>query len=267
MARIRTIKPEFPQSESMGRVSRDARLLFVQLWTICDDSGITRGASRMLASLLFPYDDDAPGLIDGWVDELEREGCIVRYEADGSTYIKVQKWAEHQRIDKPSASKFPQFVEGSRVFPEPSRKVVQDQGPRTKEGTKDQGVGAREEIRADPILEIIPPKKTAADQKGSRWHPDNVVPEEWIDAACDARKRAGLGPIDMRLEVAKFGNYWASADCPKPLKKDWRQTFINWSLNSKGKANGTGQHGASSHPLGVFGAITDRLREAEGRDG
>lgn len=25
MARIRTIKPEFPQSESMGRVSRDAR--------------------------------------------------------------------------------------------------------------------------------------------------------------------------------------------------------------------------------------------------
>ena len=49
MARIRTIKPEFPQSESMGRVSRDARLLFVQLWCICDDHGRTRAASRMLA--------------------------------------------------------------------------------------------------------------------------------------------------------------------------------------------------------------------------
>jgi hypothetical protein len=59
MARIRTIKPEFPQSESMGRISRDARLLFVQLWCICDDHGRTRAASRMLASLLFPYDDDA----------------------------------------------------------------------------------------------------------------------------------------------------------------------------------------------------------------
>ena len=59
MARIRTIKPEFPQSESMGRVSRDARLCFVMLWTIADDSGRLRGNSRMLASLLFPYDDDA----------------------------------------------------------------------------------------------------------------------------------------------------------------------------------------------------------------
>jgi hypothetical protein len=73
VARIRTIKPEFPQSESMGNVSRDARLLFVLLWTLCDDSGRTRAASRMLASLLYPYDDDAPGLIDGWLGELERE--------------------------------------------------------------------------------------------------------------------------------------------------------------------------------------------------
>jgi hypothetical protein len=37
VGRIRSIKPEFPQSESVGRLSRDARLLFVQLWTICDE--------------------------------------------------------------------------------------------------------------------------------------------------------------------------------------------------------------------------------------
>ena len=79
MARIRSIKPEFPQSESMGKVSRDARLLFVELWCICDDHGRTRAASRMLASLLFPYDDDAPKLIDGWLSELERQGCIRLY--------------------------------------------------------------------------------------------------------------------------------------------------------------------------------------------
>lgn len=34
MARIRSIKPEFPQSESIGKLSRDARPLFVLLWTI-----------------------------------------------------------------------------------------------------------------------------------------------------------------------------------------------------------------------------------------
>lgn len=107
MARIRSIKPEFPQSESMGRVSRDARLLFVQLWTICDDEGRGRGASKMLASLLFPYDDDAPNLIDGWLDELEREGCMQRYVADGTTLFQISNWRSHQKIDKPTPSRFP----------------------------------------------------------------------------------------------------------------------------------------------------------------
>ena len=77
MARIRCIKPEFPQSQSMGEVSRDARLLFVELWTLCCDHGKTRASPRMLASLLFPYDDDAPGLIEGWLGELEAQGATV----------------------------------------------------------------------------------------------------------------------------------------------------------------------------------------------
>ena len=119
MARIRTIKPEFPQSESMGRISRDARLCFIMLWTLVDDEGRARASSRMLASLLFPYDDDAPKLMEGWLCELEQENCIIRYMIDGHTYLEIPKWLEHQRIDKPSKSKFPQFVEHSRIFAKP----------------------------------------------------------------------------------------------------------------------------------------------------
>ena len=110
MARIRTIKPEFPQSESMGRVSREARLLFVLLWTICDDAGRVRGNSRMLASLLYPYDDDAKDKIEGWLGELEDESCIARYEAEGGTYLQCTNWLKHQKIDKPTASKIPEFA-------------------------------------------------------------------------------------------------------------------------------------------------------------
>lgn len=133
MARIRTIKPEFPQSESMGNVRRDARLCFVLLWTLADDSGRLRGNSRMLASLLFPYDDDAPGLIDDWLAELDREGCIERYEVAGSTYIQVLNWLSHQKIDKPSASKIPGIEEGSRILANPREPYPLDQGPRTKD--------------------------------------------------------------------------------------------------------------------------------------
>lgn len=119
MARIRSIKPEFTQSESMGRVSREARLLFILLWTICDDAGRTRAASRMLASILYPFDTDAAKRIDAWLEELEVEHCIVRYEVDGSKYLQVRNWLIHQKIDRPSASKIPPFDESSREFAKP----------------------------------------------------------------------------------------------------------------------------------------------------
>jgi len=108
MSRIRTIKPEFCESESIGRVSRDARLLFVQLWTIVDDAGRTRAAPKMLAGRLYPYDEDISAReIDGWLAELEREGCIARYQVGGGHYLQVTNWSKHQKIDHPTKSKLP----------------------------------------------------------------------------------------------------------------------------------------------------------------
>jgi len=125
----------------MGNVTRDARLCFIMLWTIADDSGKLRGASRMLASLLFPYDNDAPKLMDKWLAELERERCIQRYEVDGAQYIEIAKWLDHQKIDRPSPSKFPDFDASSRTIASPREPSSLDQGPRTKdqgrEGTKE----------------------------------------------------------------------------------------------------------------------------------
>jgi hypothetical protein len=93
----------------------------------------------MLASLLFPYDDDAPSLIDSWLGELEREGCIVRYLHDGQTYLEVCNWRLHQKIDKPSASKIPPFDESSRIFANLRESSSEDQGSRIKDQGEDQG--------------------------------------------------------------------------------------------------------------------------------
>lgn len=154
MGRIRTIKPEFPQSETMGRISRDARLLFIELWTIADDYGKARASSRMLASLLFPYDSDAAELIDGWLDELEDSHCIRRYVVDGSTYLDIPNWSKHQKVDRPSASKLPDFAEGSplirdtsRDFDEASAKIAQDLG-RERKGEDQDGKGVDPDIRS-----------------------------------------------------------------------------------------------------------------------
>lgn len=143
MARIRTLKPEITQSQSLSRVSRDARLCFVLLITQADDQGRLRGSSRMLASLLFPYDEDAPDLIDGWLEELEDEGMIRRYRVVKDDYLDLPKWEQHQRVDKASPSKHPSFEEGSREPRENSRIVLL--GPRTKDqGPKDHSLGSSE---------------------------------------------------------------------------------------------------------------------------
>jgi hypothetical protein len=120
MGRIRTIKPEFPHSESLSRVCRDARLCFVEIWTICDDAGRARGNARMLAGLLFPYDRDAPDLIEGWLADLERVGVIIRYEVAGNAYVAVTNWLAHQRIEKPKPSKIPPPPDASPTPREPS---------------------------------------------------------------------------------------------------------------------------------------------------
>ncbi len=145
MARIRTIKPEFPHSESMGRVSREARLCFILLWTIADDSGRLRGNSRMLASLLFPYDDDAGSLIDGWLDELEANECILRYKHDGSTYLQICNWLNHQKIDRPSTSKLPEFASPR----EESTSQRESSARKGREGKGEEGKGEKLTSAAD----------------------------------------------------------------------------------------------------------------------
>lgn len=112
--RIRTIKPEFWASESIGRLSRDARLLFIGFWSLSDDSGRGRGALQTISGSLFPYDSDAQKHLPKWISELEREGMVRLYKCqDGNTYFDIPNWLKHQKIEKPSAPKFPPFTEQS----------------------------------------------------------------------------------------------------------------------------------------------------------
>jgi hypothetical protein len=213
MARIRTIKPEFPQSESMGDVSRDARLLFIELWTICDDEGRTRAASRMLASLLFPYDDDAPGLIDGWISELEQVGCVVRYTYEGATYLQVCNWLSHQKIDKPSQSKIPEFDDGSRIFAKSRECSSVYQGV-------DQGVDQGGEARGDATLPLdSAQRKTSGPPKRATQLPADFLPNE--TGAQYAKDRG----IDAVTELGSFKNHHAAKGS---VFKDWQMAWRTW---------------------------------------
>lgn len=152
MARIRSIKPELPQSESMGRVSREARLCFILLWTLADDAGRLRGNARMLASLLYPYDDDAKKHIDKWLVDLHEQGCITRYTIGGDQYIQINAWLTHQKIDKPSPSKIAPPPEDSRSLAKDREGSTADQGV---EGRGGEGNGDSAEPQADSTPPFI----------------------------------------------------------------------------------------------------------------
>ncbi|UGQ44957.1 hypothetical protein [Massilia endophytica] len=247
MARIRTIKPEFPQSESMGNVSRDARLTFLQLWTIADDEGRLRGNSRMLASLLFPYDDDAPALIDGWLAELEREGCIVRYQVGSQNYLQIANWLIHQKIDKPSKSKIPEFVPAPRVIANVREYSSEDQGSRIKDQGKDH-ISAPPVAVAPPVSEIEKPKRKAAIDLPtflSTCKANNEKPIPDGSPVFVYAEEAGIPDDFLRLHWLEFKERYGSTDGNGRHKKyaDWRKVFSNsvrgnwftlWRASSEG---------------------------------
>jgi len=117
VGRIRSIKPELPQSATLGRVSRDGRLCFVLLFTLADDEGRMRGEPALVASLLFPYDQDARERMPEWLQELQSVGAIRWYQAQGQSYVQIVKWADHQRVEKPKPSAFPPPPDDSGIVP------------------------------------------------------------------------------------------------------------------------------------------------------
>lgn len=120
----------------------------------------------MLASLLYPYDDDAKKAIERWLLELNNEGCITQYAVGDDHYIQINNWAQHQKIDHPSKSKIPAFDGNSLSFAKPreaSINLAWDQGV-------DQGVDQGEDCDGFASFWSAYPKKTAkpAAQKAFR---------------------------------------------------------------------------------------------------
>lgn len=108
MARIRTVKPEFPKHRKARGVSRDARLLAIHLWNLADDEGRLQELPRWIIGEVFPADEDVTDeVLRGWLSELAGVGLIQRYEVGGEHYIQCHDFTDHQAINKPRDSELP----------------------------------------------------------------------------------------------------------------------------------------------------------------
>jgi hypothetical protein len=107
MPRSRIIKPEFWSDEKLARLSRDARLLYIGLWTASDDYAVVKGNPMWLRSQIFPYDKIKIDQFKKWLNELL--GCkrLIAFEKSGENYFFIPSFLAHQKVDHPSRTRNP----------------------------------------------------------------------------------------------------------------------------------------------------------------
>jgi len=97
MARIRSIKPESFDDETLCALPFSHRWGYIGLWTQADRAGRMEDRPKRLKARLFPYDDVD---MEAMLTDLSKSGFIVRYLVNGRAYIAIKpsSWARHQYI-------------------------------------------------------------------------------------------------------------------------------------------------------------------------
>ena len=108
MARIRTIKPALYSSLTVTSWPIPVRWTFVGLFTYMDDAGRGIDEPRLIKAELYPLDDAMTAKkVEDHLADLAKAGPLCRYEVAGQRYVHFKSWREHQRINRPTPSKYP----------------------------------------------------------------------------------------------------------------------------------------------------------------
>lgn len=113
MPRQRMVRPDFFASASLAECSVAARLAFIGLWVMGDDNGNVKLSVKKLNRQIFPLDDLPDAVFAGYLGQLEAQGCIRVYEADGERFVNVPNFKLYQTVKNPSKSSNPEPPEGT----------------------------------------------------------------------------------------------------------------------------------------------------------
>ena len=134
MARIRSLKPEAFESETLADTSLGAERTFFGLSTIVDDRGrITDKPAQVNGQLWSMRGGHSRDDLEAELAELVKVDLVCRYTGcDGRRYLHLVSWDRHQKMNRPSKSRLPRCPfhqvtddycgthEGECITPEPS---------------------------------------------------------------------------------------------------------------------------------------------------
>ncbi len=262
--RIRTIKPEFWRSEDIAALSIEDRLLFIGLWSYVEDNGVGRDEPQLIQCDLYPLDTftEASVRTHGGLMRLSQQGLITRYEGpDGRRYLQINSWDKHQKINRPSKPRFPQYNAENCTLTEGSVSphCILTEGSLPEQGTGNREQGTGKHTLLGPSHETEPAESASAElvtvaadaapatantkpaskpsktskARGTRlpdgWQPDQAL-ADWTRANAPAAANA--------LEVERFRDYWTAQPGAKGRKTDWAATWRNWARRCQEQAQG-----------------------------
>jgi hypothetical protein len=238
MARIRSLKPEAFQSETLALVSVNAERTFLGLSTQVDDRGrIADKPAALNGELWAMRNEREPHTttdFEAELDELVDVGLVCRYVGcDGKRYLHLTSFIEHQKVDKPSNPRTPRCPHhqvddhcgkhGREPCPStarPPQRTQGDQAPREPSPNPREGSGTSRE----PSLTDLGPRTVdkdqsvrvrlrAGDAEAARWLGGRyrLTDEESAAVMAEVRARA-RAPIEHLTRYIQAMDRGASAD-------------------------------------------------------
>ena len=181
MARKRMIDPNIWQSEDFNKLDTFSRLVFIGLFSLADDEGRGRANPTYIKSSIFPYDEVVRTTdIEKSLSKISASMSIVFYEHNESKYYELLNWDKWQKIDRPTESKIPEYIENEMktIFDEYSTNVRRVISP-NKNKKENKNIKEREKPTLTEIQNYISEKNLNVDAK--QFY-DYFEAGNWIDS-------------------------------------------------------------------------------------
>jgi len=209
MARIRSIKPEIRSSEKVTSWPIEVRYAWILLWGFCDDHGRARDNARLFRADAYPLDDQITlEDVEGYLTQLATAGVIERYEVDGTRYLRVVNWTEHQKPQHPSKS----------VIPCPHGVVVQGQCDAHE--TLPNSSGSPHEGFVKPSSNVLPQAGSGKQGSGSGEASDDAPPASTCTKHPEGTDRPCMPCKTARLAREEWDRAHAVPSVPRPTMPD-----------------------------------------------
>lgn len=223
MARIRTIKIGFFESERLAEFSPWHRLLFEGLWLIADKEGRLEDRPKRIHAKLFPYDKDLD--IAGMLRDLASgdDPFLVRYVVDGKPLIQVCNFLKHQRPHHTEpASTYPPVNTALASAPDKVRETTVNspldngEAPLGREGKGREGVKEGKGAGSALPVKWSPPVKPIVDGSSNRRHGQH--------AACFIER--GLC-VTSWVHEELVGKYGGDKETAETTVRQWYQDRVS----------------------------------------